>query len=110
MSKSQFLIALETSFKNDRYVRMSRIIYYQKCTSCFTLSLLMYGLYACENVDNYRWLLYLIIPYMAILLACHAMYLFLEGSSQHYQLYIYSPILKNTKCFKYLSRQKSLSI
>ncbi len=43
------------ALKTDRKLRMSTFISYQKRTSGVTPSPLAYGLYTCENVDNYEW-------------------------------------------------------
>ncbi len=52
MPNSQLLIGLETV----RKPRMSTFISHQNCTSGLTPSPpLVYGLYTCENVDNYGW-------------------------------------------------------
>ncbi len=58
MPKSSLLIGLETSLKTDNNLGMSTFISHQKHTSGLTPLPLAYGLYTCENVDNYGWPLF----------------------------------------------------
>ncbi len=53
--KSQLLLGLEASFKMDIKLRMTTFISFQKHIFGITPSSLAYGLYTCENVDNYGW-------------------------------------------------------
>ncbi len=54
MPKSQLLIGLETSFKNWQNAAQNVNIYFPSKAYIWSYPLpLAYGLYTCENVDNY---------------------------------------------------------
>ncbi len=53
MPESQFLIGLETSFKNWQKAQNVNIYSILKAYIWFYPLPLAYGLYACENVNNY---------------------------------------------------------
>ncbi len=52
MPESQLLMGLETSFKNSQKAQNINIL--KAYIWCYPLPL-AYGLYTCENVDNYGW-------------------------------------------------------
>ncbi len=55
MPESQLLIGLETSFKNCQKAQNVNMYSILKVYICFYALPLAYGLYDCENVDNYGW-------------------------------------------------------
>ncbi len=72
MQDSQLLIGLETSFKNWQKAQNVNIYSILKAYIwCYPL--LAYGLYACENVDNYGWPLTLCLEMYWTCLPLHPM-------------------------------------
>ncbi len=70
MPKSRLLIGLETSFKNWQKAQHVNIYFISKAYICCYHLLYIYGLYTCENVDNYGWPLIILAPFDSMSVLC----------------------------------------